>query len=417
MIRKHLFLTAAILAMPFSVEAQSLNTHIKGEISDTTARIIVMNRVGVDTRTGRADTIPFRNGRFAYDLLTDGIEAMEVTAYNDRGSGSYVEFFAEGDTVSITFPADGRATWHATTPRNTELTKVKQRVDDIIMKPLRERERMEREGRDVTPEGKALKDRIIAAKTERNDSLVRVLANEAQALIKKGMLYTAEYSATEKSIDEAFHASFKYEMDYAQANPGHVGLLCLYNVSRKAKAGSKEGLEICDIYNDVYDGKLSDFHLSEYMSAWCVSQQTRVGGRYYDFTAPDLYGKQHTLSEEIKGKIALIDLWASWCGPCRRLSRSMIPVYEEYKDKGFTIVGVAREKKADDMRTAIRRDKYPWLNLLELNDRAKIWQHYGVGYSGGSTFLVDKDGKILAISPSAEEVRAILEKKGVRVVE
>ncbi len=410
MIRKFIFLTAVIIAIPFGTQAQRLHTHIRGEICDTTARMIIMNRVGVDFRTGKSDTIPFRDGRFAYDFYSDGIEAMQITSYDNNGRGKNVEFFAEGDTVNVTFSSESKAKYFAATPLNTELAKVKRGVDDIIMQPLRERERMEREGRDLTPEGKILKERMQAAKNGGNDSLVRLVANEVQTLIKKKMLYTAEYAETEKRIGEAFRASFEYEMDYARNHPGHVGLLCLYDVSSKTRADSEEGRKIQDIYNKVYANKLSGFHLSKYMSVWSVSRQIRVGGRYYDFTAPDLKGKLYTLSEEIKGKVALIDLWASWCGPCRRVSRSMIPVYEEYKDKGFTIVGVAREKKADDMRMAIQRDKYPWLNLIELNDRAKIWQHYGVGYSGGSTFLVGRDGKILAISPSAEEVRSILEK-------
>lgn len=50
----------------------------------------------------------------------------------------------------------------------------------------------------------------------------------------------------------------------------------------------------------------------------------------------------HSIS--LKEKVAMIDLWVSWFDPCRRKSQSMIPVYEAYKDKGFTIVGVAREE-------------------------------------------------------------------------
>ncbi len=47
------------------------------------------------------------------------------------------------------------------------------------------------------------------------------------------------------------------------------------------------------------------------------------------------------LSDIIKGKVAVIDLWASWCMPCRAKAKAMIPIYEKYKDRGFEIVGVA----------------------------------------------------------------------------
>ena len=86
----------------------------------------------------------------------------------------------------------------------------------------------------------------------------------------------------------------------------------------------------------------------------------------------------------------------------------MIPIYEKYKERGFTIVGVAREEKRENMASALANDGYPWLNLLELNDENKIWSKYGVSYSGGITILVDRDGTILAIRPTAEEVEKIL---------
>lgn len=59
------------------------------------------------------------------------------------------------------------------------------------------------------------------------------------------------------------------------------------------------------------------------------------------------------------------------------------------------------------MSKAIGRDKYPWLNLIELNDRIKLWNQYGIR-GGGGTFLVDRNGIILAVDPTAEEVEAIL---------
>ena len=167
---------------------------------------------------------------------------------------------------------------------------------------------------------------------------------------------------------------------------------------------------MASIYDDVYAGKFPGFHLSEYMKLWRASQSVKVGGNYIDFTAPDLDGNDHTLSEKIEGKVALIDFWASWCGPCRRLSKSMIPVYEKYKDRGFTIVGVARERDAEAMRKAVEHDKDPWIDLNELNDRIKLGNNHGMR-GGGNKFLVDRDGTILAIDPKPEKLEAILKEK------
>ena len=148
-----------------------------------------------------------------------------------------------------------------------------------------------------------------------------------------------------------------------------------------------------------------------FQSGVIESDRIKEGGKYIDFSNPDFKGNNHTLSEEIGDKIALLDLWASWCGPCRRKSKEMIPIYNEFKEKGFTIVGVAREFEKVDGEHAIEKDGYTWLNLLELKDANNIWYRYGVGNGGGATFLIDKDGTILKIDPSAEEVREILNEK------
>lgn len=84
---------------------------------------------------------------------------------------------------------------------------------------------------------------------------------------------------------------------------------------------------------------------------------------------------------------------------------ALIPVYEEYKDKGFTVVGVAREQNGTEaMEAAIRKDGYPWLNLVELNDAGHIWAKYGAGHAGGRIVLVDANGIIMAVDPTADEV-------------
>ena len=142
------------------------------------------------------------------------------------------------------------------------------------------------------------------------------------------------------------------------------------------------------------------------------SLKTGIGGRYIDFTLPDTEGRPTTLSAVIDGKIALLDLWASWCRPCRLRSRNTIPIYEKYRSRGFVVVGVAREFKNDRAwRTALEHDAYPWLNLLEMDDSTKLWEQSGLGSAAGQTYLIDRDGTILAINPMADELERLLREK------
>jgi len=141
-------------------------------------------------------------------------------------------------------------------------------------------------------------------------------------------------------------------------------------------------------------------------------ENIKVGKKYIDFSAPDLNGNIVKLSNAISGQVAILDLWATWCGPCIAKSRTMVPLYNEYKDKGFTIVGVAGEfKNTDRLIKFFEKEKWPWLNLVELDEKNNIWQKYGVDGGGGGIFLIDKNGEILAINPTAEEVRKELEKR------
>ena len=77
----------------------------------------------------------------------------------------------------------------------------------------------------------------------------------------------------------------------------------------------------------------------------------------------------------------------------------------------FATNNTDNEDKRKNMERALAQDGYPWLNLLELRDENKIWRKYGIEGSGGTTVLVDRDGTILAVHPTDEEVEEILQEK------
>ena len=137
----------------------------------------------------------------------------------------------------------------------------------------------------------------------------------------------------------------------------------------------------------------------------------RTGGRFVDFEAVDLEGNVREFSEIIKGKVTVLDLWATWCGPCIRKSRQLIPLYEHYQNKGFTVVGVAREfNNTKRLLNTLAKEQFPWLQLVEINDQNRIWSKYNVSTSGGALFMIDRAGKIMAVNPTIEEIEALLQK-------
>lgn len=136
----------------------------------------------------------------------------------------------------------------------------------------------------------------------------------------------------------------------------------------------------------------------------------KVGNKFVDFSAPDLTGNRERLSDLAKGKIVLLNLWATWCGPCITKSKLMLPLYEKYKDKGFSVIAVAGEyKSADNLTSFLEREKWPWTNLVDLDNAEGIWQKYNADNRAGAMFLFDKNGNILAVDPTPDEVKTVLE--------
>lgn len=111
-------------------------------------------------------------------------------------------------------------------------------------------------------------------------------------------------------------------------------------------------------------------------------------------TAPD--DKTYSL-KDLRGKVVLLDFWASWCGPCRRENPTVVAAYEKYKSKGFEIFSVSLDKAKDPWVKAIEQDKLSWkyhVSDLQFWNSAAA-RAYGVS-SIPASFLLDKDGKIIA---------------------
>ena len=111
----------------------------------------------------------------------------------------------------------------------------------------------------------------------------------------------------------------------------------------------------------------------------------------------------------LRGKVVLIDFWASWCGPCRKENPNVKKIYEKYKDQGFEIYAVSLDNNAAQWKGAIAKDGLAWKHVSELLGwKGTVSRAYGVG-SIPQTFLLDKEGRIVKTGFRSHELESLIQ--------
>lgn len=170
----------------------------------------------------------------------------------------------------------------------------------------------------------------------------------------------------------------------------------------------------------VEEYKMVVAQLNRQQAQTAQTDKIKVGETAPDISLPDPNGKTYTLSD-LKGKVVLLDFWASWCGPCRRANPHVVEMYDKYKGDGFTVFSVSldgldertknRFNDPGQVQSRMESSKERWVGAIEKDNLKwdyhvsdlKKWdcapaKDYGVR-SIPKTFLIDRDGKIAAINP------------------
>ncbi len=128
-----------------------------------------------------------------------------------------------------------------------------------------------------------------------------------------------------------------------------------------------------------------------------VIANLRAGTKAPNFTVPTLDGKSFTLKDCFKkpGKVVLLDIWATWCPPCRMEIPHLIKLQKKYANKGVVIVGVAIDADKGDVKSFAKKQKINYTVCHDPNAKTvgKSYQVQGIP----ATYIIDKKGVIRSV--------------------
>jgi peroxiredoxin len=140
-----------------------------------------------------------------------------------------------------------------------------------------------------------------------------------------------------------------------------------------------------------------------------LNAQIKKGSLAPEIKLEDVTGQTTSLSS-YKGKVVLLDFWASWCMPCRKNNPNLVALYEKFKGEGFEILGVSIDEDNAAWKKAIEKDGLSWKQLVDnAGWNAKSTLDYGVDGIPAS-FLIDQNGIIKGVNLEKRELEGMVKK-------
>lgn len=302
-----------------------------------------------------------KNGEYRFDYNTLGNVKVGFIS-TEKGNGGII---IEPGNIRMDFPTDAKAKVYATgTPLNEGLKKYEE-------------------------ENKALMEEMGKATAGLEQS-------DYNTYLKKAAEARAKFK---QPVKEMFERNLRPNMGNALGDY----VLYFYSMSSEPKDAVK-----------MLDERGGDDYLYRPLIGFAkklrASSSFNIGDMFRDFTIKDgnADGTQVSLSDYVgKGNVVLVDFWASWCGWCRRETPNLRAVYDKYKDKNFTVLGLAIQDKREATLKAIEEDKPTWPQILNCGDiPMKLYGINGIP----QIMLFSADGTLLARDLRGEEIMKAVDK-------
>lgn len=352
-----------IALLPLFAAAQTPGFTISGKIGNLNAPAKI-HLDYTDNGAGHTDSAILVNGSFSFSGHADDISTARISL-DHTGEGKQASIFKGGDNIYIYFSNENMVITSKDSLINAKVT-----------------------GSKVYDEQQAYNKTIGGSIME--------IDRIANGRFSSGTPAQQKDTAFVKAIDAWFRKKIAdrtaAQIQFAKDNPHSFFAI----VALMESAGSKMDVaQVEPIYNAI-DEKWRTTGLGKDMAKRIkAAHAVNVGDMAPEFTLNNASGKPVSLAS-LKGKVVLIDFWASWCEPCRAESPNLKTQYKLYKDKGFEIISVSLDTDRKSWLKAIADDGLTWLQVSDLKGyRSNAVQSYGIG-GVPSFFLIGRDGKIIA---------------------
>ena len=212
-----------------------------------------------------------------------------------------------------------------------------------------------------------------------------------------------EYTTATKPYEKMLNQQGNYEAAFmaqaaavlekfvAQHSSSYISPLAIYRYNQLMSNGEKMEQLFNSLAAPVRSSPIGNY-LTQQIAE---SKKNPVGKPLTDFSQPDTSGKAVSLSS-LRGKYVLVDFWASWCGPCRAENPNVVRMYNKFKDKKFTVLGVSLDKSKQPWLEAINADTLTWTHVSDLKGwNNSVAQQFEI-FSIPQNFLLDPQGNVIA---------------------
>jgi len=226
--------------------------------------------------------------------------------------------------------------------------------------------------------------------------------------IQSGAHEEAAFADELKSFD-AIAAAYKNEPAETLANVQLAKAMVYAQVLENYEKAQTLLAEIKNKYPDTKVAQKAEAMLSELVpliEMQKIQATLQPGVALPDFDLKDIAGEPLSIAK-YKGKVVLVDFWATWCPPCLAELPHVIAAYQKYHDKGFEVIGISLDREENTVKSFIADKGMPWVQTLD-KEGALLGKYGNMGIP--ATFLLDREGKIIAKQLRGPVLEAELEK-------